>query len=182
MRLIFDFLHAGAVSWTSDPWTVRFGHVPWSIVSCVSFRLVSIPSRLRTFIGTQSILLRCGPSYCMSHPGARPIDHHVIRLMIQTTWSILSRVLSCSMVHPITCFIRSVVLFRTVVQPSCPIKVSIAAQKFATTDCKGSDTTWELRMWSIPSRVYSVPVVFSPVTCSVSSVIMSHHVTYFIPP
>ena len=32
---------------------------------------------------------------------------------------------------------------------SWSIKVSIAAQKFATsciTDCKGSDTTWELRM------------------------------------
>ena len=32
---------------------------------------------------------------------------------------------------------------------SWSIKVSIAAQKFATsiTDCKGSDTTWELRMY-----------------------------------
>ena len=29
---------------------------------------------------------------------------------------------------------------------SWSIKVSIAAQKFAITDCKGSDTTWELRV------------------------------------
>ena len=40
----------------------------------------------------------------------------------------------------------------TKADPSWSIKVSIAAQKFAhcITDCKGSDTTWELRMrWII---------------------------------
>ena len=39
--------------------------------------------------------------------------------------------------------------------PSWSIRVSIAAQKFATciTDWKGSDTTWELRMRNPQSNV-----------------------------
>ena len=37
----------------------------------------------------------------------------------------------------------------TAITPSWSIKVTIVAQKFATsiTDCKGSDATWELRMY-----------------------------------
>ena len=46
-------------------------------------------------------------------------------------------------------YIVTVYIYRSLQPPYWCIKVSIAAQKFATsciTDCKGSDTTRELRM------------------------------------
>ena len=62
---------------------------------------------------------------------------------------------------------------------SWSIKVSIAAQKI--TDCKGSDTTWELRMGGankFPNKIFvKVPVLFNNCQMLVLSIIGCQAVT-----
>ena len=68
----------------------------------------------------------------------------------------------------------------TTKKPSWSIKVSVAAQKFATsciTDCKGSDTTWELRMRKKPTHPkfnrWSLPMTCSSWTWAWTFVFVS---------
>ena len=71
---------------------------------------------------------------------------------------------------------------QTSFDPSWSIKVSTAAQKFTTsiTDCKGSDTTWELRMHLIMLYAVIVSTFCSTAPLQVCCIITLLLMLYFV--